>query len=686
MPQIINTNIASLNAQRNLNKSQNEQSVALQRLSSGLRINGAKDDAAGLAISNRLDAQVRGLNVANRNAGDGVSLAQTAEGALNSITTSLQRMRELALQSANGSNSALERGSLQEEVEQLKAEIKTISEKTNFNGQNLLDGSFQGKTFQTGANVGETISVSVGRVAEDTLGTSLSNGISSNNISTGTTVAQTITGGDLTINGIAVAAPNGSDDDASFALASSSAIAKAAAINDVSELTGVTATVAPNIVEGTELTSALATDELDIDVNGFTIQTGVDGTQTLENQMNTIASAINDKKDATGVEASVVATDNGFRIDLAAQDGRNITINDATVTTQSIGLASAAINTDTTYIGNVTLVSNDGSDIDIGTNTGNIDNYGFEVGTFRGSNSGVVGSNVDGGGLAAGDLIINNVSVGASKASDDTASRAAESGSAIAVAAAINAVSDKTGVTAKANATTAFVDVAANGSAFDFTVNGVQVTGGGNNDQSLDFEAFINAVNSSSGQTGVRAEAVDSNTLAMIADDGRNIVIATTNANGVTAFGDTTLAGNNYGSVSLESAGAIEIGTATGGNEGAGLATGTYGGGESGILLKDIDVSTIDGANAAIAGIDNAINQVAREQAKLGAIQNRFESTIANNAVNSESLSAANSRIRDADFAVETAALSRSQVLQQAGISVLAQANARPQQVLSLLQ
>lgn len=161
MPQIINTNIASLNAQRNLESSQNAQSQALQRLSSGLRINGAKDDAAGLAISNRIDAQVRGLNVANRNAGDGVSLAQTAEGALNSITTSLQRVRELALQSANGSNTDLERSSLQEEVEQLKAEIQSISEKTNFNGQSLLDGSFQDTGFQTGANVGDRIDVSI---------------------------------------------------------------------------------------------------------------------------------------------------------------------------------------------------------------------------------------------------------------------------------------------------------------------------------------------------------------------------------------------------------------------------------------------------------------------------------------------------------------------------------------------
>jgi flagellin len=685
MPQIINTNIASINAQRQLDKSQKAGDQALQRLSSGLRINSAKDDAAGLAISNRFSAQIRGTSVASRNAGDGVSLAQTAEGALNSMQDSLQRIRELALQSANGSNTDLERSSLQEEVEQLKAEITAISEKTNFNGRNLLDGSFQDVTFQTGANVGETIGVSISKVTADTLGTSLTNGVSSNNISTGITAEQSITAGDLTINGIAVAAPAGTEDDSSFALKGSSAISKAAAINAVSEDTGVTATVNENTVEGTELTAAAAVAGEVLTLNGVNITIEMMGND-LEQDLTSVADAINAKQDATGVVASVVTTDGGFRIDLAAEDGRNITLNSATSNTNVFGMGAGVAATSTTYISDFTLVSEDGSDITLGTNTGNIDNFGFEAGTFSGSNSGVVGSNVDGVGLDAGDLTINGVSVGPTKASDDTASTANASGSAIAVAAAINGVSDQTGVTAKANANTAFVDVAANAAAFDFTINGVQVTGGGNNDQSLDYKAMIDQVNAVSGQTGVRAETTDANTLALVADDGRNIDIVTATAAGVTGFGGTTLSGNNYGSVSLASAGTIEVGSDTGGNEGAGLAVGKFGGGESGTLLKDIDISTVAGANAAIKGIDNAINQVSRAQAQLGAVQNRFEATISNLAVQGESLSAANSRIRDADFAAETAALSRAQVLQQAGISVLSQANAKPQQALSLLQ
>ncbi|MFT7091903.1 MAG: flagellin, partial [Candidatus Azotimanducaceae bacterium] len=142
MPQIINTNIASLTAQRNLNSSQSANRTALERLSSGLRINSAKDDAAGLAISTRFSSQIRGLSVAIRNAGDGISLAQTAEGALDSISSSLQRLRELALQSSNATNSDVDREALNAEAQQLISEITRTGEQTDFNGTNLLDGNF----------------------------------------------------------------------------------------------------------------------------------------------------------------------------------------------------------------------------------------------------------------------------------------------------------------------------------------------------------------------------------------------------------------------------------------------------------------------------------------------------------------------------------------------------------------
>ncbi|KRG78916.1 flagellin [Stenotrophomonas ginsengisoli] len=159
MSQVINTNVMSLNAQRNLNTSSASLSTSIQRLSSGLRINSAKDDAAGLAISERFTTQIRGLDVATRNANDGISLAQTAEGAMVEISNNLQRVRELSVQSANATNSQSDRDALQAEVDQLVSEIDRVARQTNFNGTNLLDGSFSGALFQIGADAGQTIGI-----------------------------------------------------------------------------------------------------------------------------------------------------------------------------------------------------------------------------------------------------------------------------------------------------------------------------------------------------------------------------------------------------------------------------------------------------------------------------------------------------------------------------------------------
>jgi flagellin len=155
----INTNVMSMNAQRNLSSSASSLATSMQRLSSGLRVNSAKDDAAGLAISERMNTQVRGLNVAARNANDGISLAQTAEGALGKVGDMLQRMRELAVQSANASNNSSDRTALNAEVQQLRQEIDRVAKTTSFNGTKLLDGSFANATFQVGANAGEGISI-----------------------------------------------------------------------------------------------------------------------------------------------------------------------------------------------------------------------------------------------------------------------------------------------------------------------------------------------------------------------------------------------------------------------------------------------------------------------------------------------------------------------------------------------
>jgi flagellin len=677
MPQIINTNIASLNAQRNLNKSQNEQSVALQRLSSGLRINGAKDDAAGLAITNRIDAQVRGLNVGTRNAGDGVSLAQTAEGALNSVTGSLQRMRELALQSANGTNTALERSSLQEEVSQLKAEITTVTENANFNGKKLLDGSFQNTSFQTGANVGEKIEVSIAEISDETLGTAATSGVSStaSNISDRSTA---MVQGDIVINGTTVGAADASADGGSTDSQEFSAISISAAINKVSDQSGVSSTVNTTSAAGSDVTAAgVAAAAATVTINGTAVVvSGTGETDNVAADLQGVAAQINLFQGQTGVTASVDEANLAAGVTLNAADGRNIVVAGANAGAAGLGAAE-------TTTGSFTLVSKDGSDIDVSSNTGNsLENVGLEVGTYSGSKATANSDVLTGTALASGDVVVNGVAVGQTLASYDTASTADGDASAISVAAAINLVGDQSGVTAKANATqVTSADVAAD-TAGNATVNGVAITfaAGTTGTASEQVGLAVDAINAKFSQTGITANVVDDNQYELIAADGRNIEVT-----GGTAFGaaDAT----SYGSVRLESGGPIEISTQDPtALLNSGFEVGITGGSEDGQQLKDVDVSTAAGAESAITAIDNAINQVASAQAGLGAIQNRFESTISTNAVNSENLSAAASRIKDADFAVETAALSRSQVLQQAGISVLSQANSRPQQVLSLLQ
>ena len=263
MPQVINTNISSLNAQRNLNASQNSLAVSLQRLSSGLRINSAKDDAAGLAISERFTAQIRGLNQAARNANDGISLAQTAEGALGEIGNNLQRIRELAVQSRNATNSSSDRAALQVEAAALKAEIDRVATQTAFNGVKLLDGSFANQVFQVGANAGETITVS-------SIANSQSTALGTYSRATVTGIAATavtaITAGDLTINGTSVGA----------VAASASATERAGAIRDaINSVAGTTGVYAVNDTATTVTLSSTAAITVGLAGTATTATTGL---------------------------------------------------------------------------------------------------------------------------------------------------------------------------------------------------------------------------------------------------------------------------------------------------------------------------------------------------------------------------------------------------------------------------
>jgi flagellin len=496
----INTNVASLNAQNQLNSSQKLNDQALERLSSGLRINSAKDDAAGLAISTRFSSQISGLNIAQRNANDGISLAQTAEGALEETTNILQRIRDLSVQSANSTNSASDRSALQGEVNQLKQEVDRIASSTQFNGLNLLDGSFTAQDFQVGANAGQTISLSVsGAQGADLGNNNVSGANTTDRFGTGSASAaatdlasatNTIAGQTLTVSG--------PESSANVVIgANNTAETAAQLINDQSGVTGVTATAS---------TSATLDGFADAGTVTFSLGSG-SGAATISAAVTTsdvsaLAKAVNDTTGTSGVSAEA----SGGELVLTQADGKDIRLEDFANT----GTAAAA--TAATFAGSAEATATD-----------------LEQGGVDSS-------------IASGEVEI-----------------------------------------------------------------------------------------SSSGAFTVSSSVADSD--GSILDGAANAVV-----------------GSELDSVS------------------------------------SVDIGTVEGASSAIAIADAALEQISSIRADLGAAQNRFESTISNLATTSENLSAANSRILDADFAAETAKLAKSQVLQQAGISVLAQANARPQQVLSLLQ
>ena len=499
----INTNVASLSAQNQLQKSQDLSNQALERLSSGLRINSAKDDAAGLAISSRFQSQISGLNVATRNANDGISLAQTTEGALDEITNNLQRIRELSVQSANSTNSTSDREALNDEVQQRIAEIDRIASQTSFNGLKVLDGSFGTAGFQVGANAGEVINLNLETSAR-------SNSIGGKATVSAADLSQEFEPTPATLALGAFTDAAGGDATSTYTItftAADSGDSQAVTVGQAAAGGIDAAAVA------TELSNIFGADG-QTESNGFTLDLGGDAD---------IATAIGNGN------LSVVRT-----------DGDNFSTAEA--------LGGAAFTTDPAFAN--TATTTDGAPPVIST-------------------------------LADGDFTI--------------------------------AVGD---------------------------ADAVSITGDFAGGQEL-----ADAINSQA--SGVFAQ-FDADTGAFSIDSAEEITIGGTNAALLAEFDATN--------------------AAPAGN------------------LDSVDIGSITGANDAILRIDSALKTINTTRGELGAIQNRFESTIANLATSVENLSASNSRILDADFASETAKLSKSQVLQQAGISVLAQANARPQQVLSLLQ
>jgi flagellin len=556
----VNTNITSLGVQKNLNKASDALSTSMSRLSSGLKINSAKDDAAGLQIANRLTSQIKGLSVAVKNANDGISIAQTAEGAMQESTNILQRMRELALQSANGSNSDDDRTSLNQEFTALTGELNRISSTTTFGGKNLLDGSFQNTSFQVGASANETISFGMGNLsaaglkgdyksAEVTSGNlsgmaaSLSGGIVSNGATSLTGSAATtftaVGGEKFSVNGKDVVLVAG-DTTATAATKITTALGAGAATT-VAEAAGVitlTNTYGPISIAGA-----------DAEKLGLTVGT-TSAPSTGASKMFTPGSININNTDVTWAKDDTVTQ---ILTKINALPG--VGANNATITNGQISIKSQ---------NGTSLVLKDGT----GSNSGSLKALGLTSGT------------TDVKTTADTSFKIGETEVKISKGSDLDS-----------IVSAINSAS---------------AGVAASKTNGQITLSGIK------------------DITISAGSTG------------KLTDLG--LVAATTNA----------------------------------------LSTQTS--------VGDLDILSAAGSQQSVQALDAAIQQIDSQRAALGAVQNRFDSTVANLQSIAQNSTAARGRVQDADFASETAELTKQQTLQQASTAILSQANQLPSAVLKLLQ
>lgn len=578
MALVINTNVASLNAQRQLMSSGNSLDRSTERLSSGNRINSAKDDAAGLAISNRMTSQVRGLDQAVRNANDGISLIQTAEGALQESTNILQRMRELSVQSSNGIYNASDRKTMQAEVKQLQQELTRISESTTFNGQKLLDGSMGTKQLQVGSQANQTIDVSIGSFSANSLG-----GGTGDLVGSSTTLAELAALTDLEVN----------DKEATTLVTGAGGNAETvnkmlnvlnADFNSVGVEVSTVSEFSASGVGGGSGVLVAGTDTLTI-----AVVDGDNNTQTLNitgtNNMKEVVDKINESAGGV-VQASL---NDAGKLVLTAQNATSITVTDANDKVGGGGSADFSLVLNKTP-GNTTGIKVEGDATLLAA-------AGFNAHQTDGS---IQGATVAAGALNKGDLIINGVEIGP--------------------------IAEGTVQTTPAQ--TAVENQASN---------------------------VIKAINEKSAETGVIAYEGGTSGIALKSVSGDEISIK---------YGE-----NATDADVLAATGLLERNA----TEGAGS-------------VASIDISTAAGAQKAIGILDKALEQVNATRADLGAVNNRLDHTVSNLSNISEKTAASRSRIVDADFAAETANLSRSQVLQQAAQAMLAQSNARPQQVLSLLR
>ena len=631
MPSFINTNMSSLNAQRNLNTSQSALQTSLQRLSSGLRINGAKDDAAGLAISNRMTSQINGNTQAARNANDGISLAQTAEGDLNQIGTNLQRMRDLAIQSANGTNSVSDRAALNSELQSLGAEIDRVAQNSSFNGVRLLDGTFTAQNFQVGAGATANDHIAINSISSARTAALGSAGTTSTATKVGTAITAALAAGDLTLNGQQVGA---SSAGIGGGLSTASATQVAVAINAVSSTSGVTATANSNSVTGSAATAFTTIASGTFSINGIAIGAVAAG-GTAAGQGANIAAAVNQASSQTGVTASANATTGALT--LTAADGRDIKVSLNATNAPATALSAQK----TAFLGLTGLATA---------------NFGV-----TGTSTAVSGTYTAGVSATTSDLYkitVDGISVT----------------SRVATAAGSSAANLDTDFVAFAAANTGY-RVAGTIAAGNLTVTKLDGTAVVTNTAFTDSTGLAAAAGAITTPGGALFGGANPTVVAGIAG------ITTTQT---ADAGDTS----NHGTVTLTSTGTngIVVGGASSTN--AGLTTGqTLATVVSSVSsVSAIDISTAAGAISSLSVLDGALVTINATRASLGAYQNRFASVVSSLQTTTENLTASRSRIVDTDFAAETASLSRNQILQQAGTAMLAQANQIPNGVLALLR
>jgi len=704
---VINTNVKALTAQASLSNVEKLTATTMERLSTGLRINSAKDDAAGLAITNRMTSQIRGYAVAIRNSNDGISMAQTAEGAMGQVTNMLQRMRELSVQAATGSLNGDDRVSIQQEVDQLKAEIDNVANKTNHNNINLLDGSAGKIVLQTGTNANDTMNIAFGSVKTKDIGLGSRASLSSVATNYLASAAPDLEDGDLILNGVVVGASLATDDTKSSAANASSAIAKAAAINRVSAQSGVHATVNQTVAAGSEMTPAALQGS--VTING--VETAVFNTvEDAELSRASVVTAINNISGQTGVKA-INTHDDSKGVVLVAEDGRNIDIDlGGTMTKTATGLADTHV-----YAGTYELNTLDGRAITVSSNvSGDLTNSGLNFGSFAADVAQAVtlkrasadaapvegtAAGTETGVLNGNTLVINGVGIDAANANDDQSSNtlvesSVKSASAIAIAAAINKKTGMTGVTATAEPNILKGSGFTAGEVTALNLNGVAIDISLGTDSTRD--DVINVINSAQGKTGVVASAWGEG-ITLTAADGRNISIsaegdaAALGLDGLTfgTVGDDTDAVTFYSTVKLSSDKAFSVESGSEGNDNfstLGFRRGTFGGSDNALKVADIDVTTQAGATDAIKALDAALNSVAADQARAGAFQNRLEAVVSNLTESNQNMSASRSRILDTDYATETSNMAKQQIISQAATAMLAQANQSAQSVLSLLK